>query len=165
MAKAKPKKGVTKTRAIPGAGLGGRHPKTIARGPGDGQDRPKFSFRYADRSDNGGWRWPEGDDAAEVLNFLADMSCLTWTEIKAQLTGSGKYGPRHKKHHYQAFDTVSPEAQKRFAQLGLERTFEEYFRFRLAGEKRLWGFLVEGVFYVLWWDTAHKVCLTEKRNT
>lgn len=156
----KPKKGQPKTRVQLRPGLGDRQPKTIVRHPHDDHDRPKFSFRHVDR-----WQWCEGDEAAELLAFVCEMSRLTWTEIKSQMTGEGRYGPRHKKHHYQAFDSVSTAAQKRLAELHLDATFEEFFRFRVGGEKRLWGFLVEGVFYALWWDPDHAVKLVTKRGT
>jgi hypothetical protein len=47
--------------------------------------------------------------------------------------------------------------------LRLNEIFEDdMFRFRLAGEKRLWGFRVGNVFYVLWWDASHRVYPTER---
>lgn len=71
------------------------------------------------------------------------MAQLTWKEIRAQQTGGRS---RHKKHHDQALESVCPEAQKRFNRLRLDGTCEEYFRFRLSNDKRLWGFLSGSVF-------------------
>jgi hypothetical protein len=39
------------------------------------------------------------------------------------------------------------------------------FRFRLAGERRLWGYRVGRTFHVVWWDWDHKVYPTEKKHT
>lgn len=166
MGKQKPKKGQPRTLAHVRQGSGDRQPKTVVGTPrADGY--PSFSFRYADRSYSGMWEWPPtGEDLDEVLDFLCEMSRLTWLEIKSQLTGSGRRGSRHKKHHYQDSDGVCLEAQRRFGELGLDAVFDQYFRFRLGGEKRLWGFLTDdGVFHVLWWDPDHKVCPSEKRHT
>lgn len=149
-----PKKGAPKTRAK--LGVGHRQPRTVAARPEDGTDQPKFSFRYADLP--GRW-WPQQHETAEILSFLCEMSRLTWQQIKAQTTDG------RKKHHYQPLDSVSPEAQRRFTELRLEGIFEEYFRFRLGGRKRLWGFLVDGVFYPLWWDAHHAVYPVTKRHT
>ena len=55
----------------------------------------------------------------------------------------------------------SLEAQKRLTDLHLDETFEDLFRFRVGGKKRLWGFEVDGVFHVLWWDAEHQVYPTE----
>jgi hypothetical protein len=162
MGKGRPSKRELKVGVTPQVGVGRRRQETVVQGPDDGDHVPKFSFRYADRGHNGAWGWPGGDSAAEVLNFLCDMSQLTWNEIKNQRTG-GK--DRHKKHHHQAVDAVCAEAQRRFAELRLDEVFEEFFRFRLGGQKRLWGFVVASVYYVVWWDPDHQVCPSEKRHT
>jgi len=31
------------------------------------------------------------------------------------------------------------------------------FRFHVDNLERLWGFEIDGIFYVVWWDPAHKV--------
>ena len=38
-------------------------------------------------------------------------------------------------------------------------------RFRLNGTKRLYGFLVDNEFHLLWWDPNHKVWPSKKRHT
>lgn len=38
-------------------------------------------------------------------------------------------------------------------------------RFRLSGTKRLYGFLVDNEFHLLWWDPNHKVWPSRKRHT
>ncbi len=154
------KKGKPKTTVRPSPGSGERHPKTTVRPiPEQDENKPLFSFRYADRTHYGSWSWPDGDAAREILDFVCDMSELNWTEISAQQTGGRQ---RHRKHHHQNFESVSPEAQARVTELRYDEIFEEYYRFRLSGQKRLWGFRRQGVFYPLWWDAQHAVYPTEQ---
>lgn len=154
--------GVPKTTARPRPSGGRLSPKAQRRGPDAGGHKVTFSFEFADRGYEGAWSWPDGPEAALLLTFLCDVSASTWDEIRAQQTGGRN---RHKKHHSQSFDSVVPAAQQRIADRRLDETFEEFFRFRLSGEQRLWGFQVGGVFYVLWWDRNHEVTPTALRHT
>lgn len=94
--------------------------------------------------------------------FLHEMSKLSWAEIEMQQTGSA--AKRHRKHHGHPLARLGDEAQARIAALHLVDTFgdDELFRFRLSGERRLWGFRSERTFHVLWWDPDHQVYPTEK---
>lgn len=145
-----------KTKALPQAGGGGRNPKTnvsVASSPS--HDLPVVSFQYADReAEKNPWPWPEGDALGEMIHFLCGISTTTWHELRNQMWG-GK--DRHRKHHGMAFDVVCEQAQQRLAKSKLDEVFDEFFRFRLDGKTRLWGFERSGVFYLLWWDPDHSV--------
>ncbi|MGW3608203.1 MULTISPECIES: hypothetical protein [unclassified Micromonospora] len=140
---------------------GERQPKALPLPQGNDR-RLVVSFQYVDRAFDGAWGWPEAGtpDAWEILNFLCDISALTWGEILAQETG--QRNKRHKKHHAYSTDTVGAHAQTRLAQRELDQVTEELFRFRISGPKRLWGFRADEVFHVLWWDPDHKVCPTDR---
>lgn len=86
-----------------------------------------------------------------MLGFLADVSRLTWNEIGNQNTGGRN---RRRKHHDQPVSGLCKEALDGLAVLRLDEVFgDEIYRFRLSGtHRRLWGFVEDGVFYVLWWD-------------
>ncbi|KIR64953.1 hypothetical protein TK50_05265 [Micromonospora haikouensis] len=99
-------------------------------------------------------------DAWEILDFLCQISTLTWGEIMAQMTGPSH--KRHKKHHSYPIDSVGATAQARLTHLHLDEVTDELFRFRLSGVKRLWGFRADEVFHVLWWDPDHQVCPTDR---
>ncbi|WP_430781992.1 hypothetical protein [Actinoplanes sp. G11-F43] len=91
-------------------------------------------------------------------DFLCEMGRLTWREIRAQMSGG------HRKHHSQDLVTLEKEAQQRFLHLRLDEVVgDELFRFRLEGAVRLWGFLDEAVFHVLWWDAGHQVYVPRRR--
>ena len=113
---------------------------------------PTFSFEHADREYDGAWSWPKGDDAADMLRFLCDVSKLTWAEIHHDRNASGG-----RRHHEQPIGTVCDEAQARITDLGHDLRFESLYRFGVSRRKRLWGFATEGTFYILWWDPNHEV--------
>jgi hypothetical protein len=71
-----------------------------------------------------------------------------------QLMFNSKKGS-HRKHHYQPTNTLCPEAQTRIRERQLEGF--DLFRFRLSNLERLWGLILEGVFYPIWWDPLHEV--------
>jgi hypothetical protein len=84
------------------------------------------------------------------------MAQLTWGEIENQTWGNRNN--RHRKHHDQPVETLEEPAQADIALRKLDTTFGgDIFRFRLAGEARLWGFRRDHVFHVVWWDPNHKV--------
>jgi hypothetical protein len=154
-------KGAKQAKAAvrPEAGRGGRTPKTAIHLPATpGTERPVFSFQYADHRYEGEWSWPLDGEASEMLQFLCEMGQLTWNEIRAQQTGGRS---RHRKHHEMPFEVLCPEATMRLTDLGHDERFEELFRFRLGNKKRLWGFVSQHIFYVLWWDRDHAVYPTD----
>jgi hypothetical protein len=38
---------------------------------------------------------------------------------------------------------------------------DDVYRFRLSGERRLWGLRRQDTFYAIWWDPKHQVYPTE----
>ena len=120
-------------------------------------EKPLFCFERTLR--NGDERWTytfTAEDALELLGFISEMARLTWAEIERQQTGGQN---RHRKHHDQPVETLCKEAQDDLSKAKLGEIFgDTIFRFRLSGEKRLWGFREECTFHVVLWDPAHAVC-------
>lgn len=132
-----------------------RTPRTGSLNPPSSQDsHPTFSFKHIDRENREEWAWPESDGIKEIVDFLCTISNSTWKELRTHSTGSGIRRPLH---HSQPFDSLPTKTQNLIIQLHLNEIFEDLFRFRLGGRKRLWGFLHNGIFYILWWDPEHKV--------
>jgi hypothetical protein len=152
------KGGRPKARNVPPVG---RTPKAAPPAPSTQGEKPLFGFEHAHRNARGPWAFkPSSEDAAELFEFICEMAKLTWSDIERQRTGG--LTNRHRKHHSQDVGSLCPEAQQDFgrAKLG-ERFGEDIFRFRLSGEKRLWGFRIGRIFHVIWWDPDHEVCRTE----
>jgi len=142
----------------------------LNKSPSNKRDPNKFQdmlieWDCTDPDLEGKWSWGIErnqliTDKDEINEFIKQNHNSTWNEILSQASG-GKN--RIAKHHHQEVQTIVNEAKKRWYKL-----FQEYdtaFRFRLGGEKRLWGYRIKNKFYVKWWDPTHKVYPTEKKNT
>lgn len=121
-----------------------------------GSNHPMWRLAFLDLHHDGDWSWGLGEDALrKIVAFLQEMERLTWTEIRAQLTGGNRRrGPKHK---FIPAAHLCPAAQQRLLNLQLDE-FDELFRFRLGNMERLWGVVHQEVFYPVWWDADHKVC-------
>jgi hypothetical protein len=126
------------------------------------RDCPLWSFEHVDTQHEGDWSWPAPGhaDHGRVTKIFSDLGKSTWREICDQKFNS--QNRTRAKHHPQAVSSLCGTAQKRLAHLGLDQIFadEEMFRFRDGNLGRLWGFRRGRVFYVVWWDSDHKVCPT-----
>ncbi len=143
-----PKRSRTKAQQRPDA-----RPQTLAGLPDrDGDEPVVFSFRYADTEYAGAWSWFTDKEAGTLLHFLREVGQLTWRDV-ARWRENGRLI-----HHEQAVDTVCAAAQARLAELGHDQRVDSLYRFGMGYTERLWGFVAEDVFYVLWWDANHKVC-------
>ena len=116
---------------------------------------PVFSFRFVDTEEHSEWSWVNSQEEIVTLtHFLRDIGSCTWGEIWSQESG-GKN--RHKKHHFQEFESITQDAIKVLKSSRLDQTFDNLFRFRLGNFERLWGFYSAGTFYILWWDRNHRI--------
>lgn len=117
---------------------------------------PLWRMAFLDLTWTGEWSWQvEPSTVRKILAFLQDMERLTWTEIRAQLTGG--YRRRGPKHKFIPADHLCEAAKRRLIELELDE-FDQLFRFRLGNMERLWGVVDGEVFYPVWWDPDHKVC-------
>lgn len=122
---------------------------------GSGSSHPMWRTSFLDLEHNGLWSWEvESATLRKIIAFLREMERLTWAEVRAQLTGGRRRGPKHK---FIPADHLCPEAQRRLTEIKLDE-FDELFRFRLGNMERLWGAVYDDVFYPVWWDPAHRVC-------
>jgi hypothetical protein len=119
--------------------------------------RPVFSLEHADRGSEHSFHFTLNESESKaVLDFLRDISTTTWGELRGQ-TWSTK-SKTHRKHHEHAVDDLCAEAKARLAAMKLDEVVgEDLFRFRVNARGRLWGFLTEHTFHVLWWDPEHDV--------
>ncbi len=142
-----------KARAVVPAG---RQTKTELPTSTQGE-KPLFCFAHADLNANPQWAFhPDGEHAPELFAFLCAMARLTWREIETMKAKS------HKRHHDQDVESICADAKRDFKRSKLGETFgESIFRFRVDGEKRLWGFRKGATFHVIWWDPGHLVYPTE----
>ncbi|MBF0673178.1 MAG: hypothetical protein IR160_11405 [Salinibacterium sp.] len=124
------------------------HPDVTAR---------RLVWRFGE-IDSGG-SWPPAaigfDAMGDLLKKMADYESMTLGEIF-------RPGSEHGKRY--VVENLPARALKRLREI--ERDDEtEIARLRCGGRPRLYGFLREHVFHVVWWDAEHEVYPSKKRNT
>lgn len=87
----------------------------------------------------------------ELHPFLKGYETKRWSDIEREKAG--------KDHRFKSYDTysIADEAQKRLLDIGLD-DMDRICRFRLGNKPRIYGFLCQHVFFVLWWDPDHNIC-------
>lgn len=110
-----------------------------------------------------GWRLVLPDDLSVIVVFLAEMEKLTWKEILNQQTG-GTFR-RGQKHKFIPIGDCINDAQTGLSAMEMDDDSDSWFRFRLGGEKRLWGILKVPDFYPVWWDPKHEICPGDLRHS
>lgn len=103
--------------------------------------------------------WPVSaitpDNMAMLIRKMASFESMRIGEIFAPGEQLGKKYPLEK---------LPPRTRARLREI--ERDDEdEIARLRCTGPARLYGFLREHVFHVIWWDPDHRVYPSKKKNT
>lgn len=116
---------------------------------------------HSDTDGNWSWQEPRQWGSWEYLNTIKHhMDSHTnnaWSEVEA-FTYSGKQKYRKHLNKYQGVESICPEAQERWMSLENLAQFEELFRMRLGGGKRIWGVRVQHLFFLVWYERYHKIC-------
>ena len=117
----------------------------------------RLVWRFAEVDKHGDWA-PASismEAMGDLLDKMASYESMTIGEIF-------KPGSQHGKSY--AVESLPRDSRKRLE--AIERDDEtEVSRLRCGGAPRLYGFLREHVFHVLWWDPKHEVFPSTKRNT
>lgn len=131
-------------RALPTAGGVKKRPTTSA------------SFRVSLRffEDEGpACKW--SDDGAGLVETLIFLG---------QKEGDSNAITPDNREHYQNIDGIIPEAIKWLTgRPALQDCTDLLWTFRKSGKHRVWGILIDDVFFLLWNDPEHKICPSRKR--
>ena len=92
----------------------------------------------------------------KIYPFLRDTAKKTWNEIDREMT-TGRRNSAAKRHKSYPVGEIAKEAQDRLRDISLD-DLDEVFRFRLASTERLYGFVIQHMFFVIWWDPYHNIC-------
>lgn len=93
-------------------------------------------------------------DHVGLLRAIRDFESMTVQEVIHNKQRSQDY-PLH--------DLVK-SAQERLAELELDDR-DVIHRLRITGERRLFGFVEDNRFYVLWWDPHYRIVPSRKKHT
>lgn len=96
----------------------------------------------------------------KFLSKMINYSTKTWDEIKKETHDKANKS----KHHYLG-NSLSLEAQKRLSDLKLTEYFDDIFSFSFSNKLRIVGIREDEKFYVLWYDSEHKVSESKLKNT
>jgi hypothetical protein len=134
----------------------GKHPQVRPHNREEVMAR-RVHWRFSDVDHDGHWSFSTMTprDLVEVLQRLGSFESMTVREIFFTGDDPGK--------HYDVPSLPNP-ALRRLVDLGREDE-TKLARLRLTGERRLYGFLREHVFHVLWWDPTHNVYPSRKKHT
>lgn len=117
----------------------------------------------------GRWSWREkrawsNEEFSDIISLkLTSLTTLPWAEVET-LTYNGSGGARRFLNKYQPLDSICDEAQLRWLENDNLNQFEELFRLRLGGNRRIWGVRVQHHFFMVWYERNHKICPIRDRN-
>lgn len=77
---------------------------------------------------------------------------MTWNEIDKQTHDNGKSS-----NHFVKIENFTKKAKDRFNELNLDEFSDNVYSIRLKNKERLYGILIDGVFFILWYDINHTV--------
>lgn len=116
---------------------------------------PRWKFRRVDHDGRWGIDSVASPVFAEIVKALASFETMTFNEIFHQGGEPGK--------HY-APESLCKDAQDRLIELMYDDE-TRISRLRIGAKKRLYGFVRDDAFEVLWWDPEHEVCPSTLKHT
>lgn len=117
---------------------------------------PSWCFSKVDEEQ---WSFTKEIMWTEILPFLKKLEKKKWQTILVE---------EKKKNHSIRVDTLNKVAQDRLIEKHIEA--ESIISLRITATHRLYGYIVEKVFYILWYDNNHGdnencVCRSHKKHT
>lgn len=108
---------------------------------------PSWRISRLELVDPFGWHIIDGPLLHAIHQKLAHFESKTWNEILVK--------EKHRNHTVPVTKLCS-DARGRLAALKLD-DLEEIVSLRLTGPQRVWGYRIEAVLHLLWWDPEHGV--------
>ena len=121
---------------------------------------PLWAFRRID-FDHPKWGISKNQEKLiDTLSYLKGLESQTWAQILTSASGR----VNNTRNHAILIDELCSDAQKRAIELKLDE-FDELVSIAISGRERVWGLLLDGVFFIIWYDPNHEIYPTSKRNT
>lgn len=129
-----------------------RTPKIVENPDSYFSKHPSWNFSKIDL-EHEKWKLSNSDFFCEILPKLINFESRKWQDIISD-----------KKHnHWINTDKLVKEAQERLIKLNLY--YDQLFSLRLTGTLRLFGYIEDGVYYIIWYDANHEICPSNKKHT
>ena len=118
--------------------------------PGVGNSHQRVCWRFTHVDNEGPWGLALLDqlDLATLLAELVKFESQTINELFHQGEWPGKF------HDVPLLP--NKHARGRLEAIGLG-DMTKIWKLRVGGPGRLWGFLVDNIFHVVWWDPKHEI--------
>jgi hypothetical protein len=121
----------------------------------------EWCITRADREGRWSWgetrEWSDEEYLEEIEGNFNNLLGNNWIQIETA-TYNGAHGQRKLLNKYQQIEYLCPEAQGRWNNdLDLGQ-FDQLFRFRRGGKKRIWGVRLYNHFFLIWYERKHKIC-------
>ncbi|MGW0032139.1 hypothetical protein ACWDXD_20215 [Streptomyces sp. NPDC003314] len=139
---------------LPGAKRTG-NPASLLPGAANSKERVSWRFTHVDHESRWGFDRMEAPVLCEVLTKLADCESMTLNELRTS---------RRLFKEYELPSGLCKEALSRLTAMGRDDQTRIH-RLQFTGTQRLYGFLDDNVFHIVWWDPDHEVYPTSPRNT
>ncbi|MCW4458205.1 hypothetical protein [Microbacterium sp. MPKO10] len=117
----------------------------------------RLVWRFSDVDRDGEWD-PAAVSPKQMADLLAKMANYESMKLREIFASGSQHGKKY------VVDEMPPKVKKRL--VDIERDDEtELVRLRCGSKPRLYGFLREHIFHILWWDAEHKVYPSKKKHT
>lgn len=131
---------------------GERKPKSIENPDSYLPKHPSWNFSKSDLLHTK-WSLVKSDFFNEILPKLINFERRTWGDIVSD-----------KKHnHWIDTGDFIKEAQDRLIELKIY--YDQLFSLHLTGKMRLFGYIEDGIYYIIWYDANHEICPSHKKHT
>ena len=113
---------------------------------------PSWSFSRCD-FEHEKWSLKLSNIYEEIIPKLISFEQRKWSDIISD----------KKRNHWIDCADFSKEAQKRLEERKIY--YDELFSLRLTGTLRLFGYIENGIYYIIWYDPDHEICESQKKHT
>jgi len=126
--------------------------------PGASNSSDRICWRFTHVDHDGPWSFAslDADGWRGLLGQLTQFETMTIAELfhRGDYPGKG----------YEPAALPDPRAARRLEAMRLSDQ-TRIWALRTQGRPRLWGFLVDNVFHVVWWDPEHEVWPSQLKHT
>lgn len=152
MAHSKSKKKIKFSKDIPNA----KNVRRLKEPNSENKGNPVWKFSYRDKEK---WSFTSSNLHSDVLEYLSLLENQTWNEILVE---------NKKKNHSINVETLNKCARDRLSELNIEAS--SIISLRINAKHRLYGYKVDNVFHIVWYDTEHGnntycVCRSRLKHT
>ena len=114
---------------------------------------PSWNFSICD-FEHPKWSLSNSDIYNDIIPKLCSFERQKWSEITCS-DGS----------HWIECYKFCKEAQERLKAVPRYSEYDTLFSLRLTGTHRLFGYIDNGIFFIIWNDTNHEICPSHKKHT